>query len=267
LRVTEQGEMIQAKLALEGVALRTLELYASATLRATLLPAAEPKAQWRKQMKQMSEKAASVYEHWVKETPEFLAYFREATPIEELSDLNIGSRPARRTSIKGVSSLRAIPWIFSWTQTRFNVPSWLGVGEALASGDLETLREMYKEWPFFTATLDLIGMVLAKSELSLSEHQDHILVARERQVIGETLRKSLRDTIGTLLSVMQRRELLEGNPGLAKSIAVRNPYVDPLNLLQTEFLRRRRAGDDSAVLNDALLVTMNGIANGMRNTG
>jgi phosphoenolpyruvate carboxylase len=267
LRVTEQGEMIQAKFALPGVAFRTLEIYCEATLQATLLPPPPPKPEWREAMTRVCARAAETYEATVKGNASFIPYFRQATPIEELSTLNIGSRPARRNALLGVEGLRAIPWVFSWTQTRLHLPVWLGLAEGFATVDTALLQTMYADWPFFRAVVDLIAMVLAKAEPEIAAHYDALLVAPELRSLGEALRQQLAAATAAVLRVMQSQTLLDGNPALSRAIEVRNPYIDPLSLLQAEFLRRMRAGDASEVLHDALLISVNGIANGMRNTG
>ncbi len=268
LRVTEQGEMIHAKFGQPGIALRTLEIYTTATLEATLAPPAEPKEAWRKAMDQVADAACAAYRSMVREHPDFVRYFRAATPEVELGKLNIGSRPARRgRKGGGVESLRAIPWVFAWTQTRLLLPSWLGTGLGLAAADEETLREMYGGWRFFRSTLDLIEMVLAKADPRIAAYYDRRLVPEELLELGETLRESLEISISQVLGVTGHRELLEGNPVLRRSIAVRNPYVDPINLVQAELLRRLREEPGAEVLMAALLTTFNGVAAGMRNTG
>ncbi len=262
LRVTVQGEMIQAEFGLVGIALRTLEIYTTATLDATLTPAEDPKPGWRALIEQMADGSARGYRRVVYETPAFLDYFTAATPVVELGEMNIGSRPARRDrSKKGVNSLRAIPWQFAWTQNRLLLPSWLGVDDALALyGDM-----MFEEWPFFRSTIELIEMVLAKAEGPIAAYYDALLVPEELKPIGVELRQCLDRTIELVKRVTGHEPLLETNPVLRRSIDVRNPYVDPINLVQAEILRRLRAGDES--LRDAFVVTVNGIAAGMRNTG
>lgn len=271
LRVTEQGEMIDAKFGLPGIAVRTLEVYLTATLEATLDPASDPHPSWRDLMHSLAEQSRKSYRHVVYERPEFLEYFRTATPEQELAHLNIGSRPARRSSGSGVESLRAIPWVFAWTQTRLMLPAWLGVGAALgaaiADGRLAELREMYREWPFFQSTLDLIEMVLAKASPTISARYDERLVPEPLRAVGVELRERLRETIDTVLAVTEHQELLEHNRVLRRSIDVRNPYVDPINIVQAEILCRLRREGKSAELVDALTVCVNGIAAGMRNTG
>lgn len=267
LRVTVQGEMIQAEFGLAGIALRTLEVYTTATLDATLDPPEQPRPEWRTTMGEMAAASARAYRQVVYESPAFLEYFRQATPEVELGGLNIGSRPARRAGAKkGVDSLRAIPWQFAWTQNRLLLPSWLGVDDGIAAADYETLRTMYAQWPFFRSTIDLIEMILAKAEAVIAAHYDRLLVAEELRPVGEDLRRRLGRCIDEIRRVTGHDHLLESNPVLRRSIDVRNPYVDPINVVQAEILRRYRASGDEA-LRDAFVVTVNGIAAGMRNTG
>lgn len=271
LRVTEQGEMIDAKFGLPGIAARTLEVYTTATLEATLQPTDEPAGAWRTRMQGLADVSRAAYREVVYETPRFVEYFRTATPEVELAELKIGSRPARRASGTDVTSLRAIPWVFAWTQTRLMLPAWLGVGEALAGAaredGLAELREMYEQWPFFRSTLDLIEMVLAKASPEIAARYDAVLVPDALRPIGVDLRTRMKQCRTLILRVTGHRRLLHGNPVLRRSIAVRNPYVDPINLVQIEVLCRLREGGDDPRLLNALLVTVNGIAAGMRNTG
>jgi len=267
LRVTVQGEMIQAEFGLVGIALRTLEVYTTATLDATLAPSPPPRDEWRAAMQQMSGASARGYRALVYETPRFVDYFRAATPEVELGEINIGSRPARRGGGKqGVESLRAIPWQFAWTQNRLLLPSWLGVDDALEAADADTLASMMNDWPFFRSTIDLLEMVLAKAEARIAAYYDRLLVPDELRDLGETLRDRLMRTVELVRELTGHERLLETNPSLRRSIDVRNPYVDPINVVQAEILRRlRRAPDDA--LRDAFIATVNGIAAGMRNTG
>ncbi|MDH5233369.1 MAG: phosphoenolpyruvate carboxylase [Gemmatimonadota bacterium] len=271
IRVTEQGEMVDAQFGLPAIADRTLEVYTTATLEATLTPHARASERWRTLMQQMSDTSRTAYRRLVYETPRFVEYFRLATPEVELGRLRIGSRPARRRPGEGVESLRAIPWVFAWTQTRLMLPAWLGVGdaleEAIAKGQLGEVRTMYAEWPFFRSTLDLIEMVLAKASPEIAAFYDAQLVPADLQALGATLRAQLQRTIAASLAVTGHARLLEENPVLRRSIDVRNPYVDPINVVQVEVLSRLRAAGDDPALFDAFLVTVNGIAAGMRNTG
>jgi phosphoenolpyruvate carboxylase len=270
LRLTVQGEMMEAKFGLPGIARRSLELCTTATLEATLRPQSPPLPEWRAAMDRLAEVSSQAYRSVVYEEPAFVRYFRAVTPEEELGRLNIGSRPQYRAFSDRVDSLRAIPWIFAWTQTRSLLPSWLGVGEALRAsidgGALGTLRRMAKEWPAFRATLDLIDMVLCKADPEIAAQYDAVHAPEELRPLGERLRERYRDTVEAVLRVKDQRQLLADNPALHRTISVRTPYVDPLNLLQVELLRRLREKEDP-VLVDALLLTINGIAAGMRNTG
>ena len=271
LRVTEQGEMIQSKFGIPGIALRTLEVYATAVAEATLRPSPAPTPGWRRTMDQLSQTAMTAYRRLVRDDNRFVPYFRAATPEAVLGELNIGSRPARRRADVDVDSLRAIPWIFSWTQTRLMLPSWLGVGEALQEalnhGQRGELRAMYRDWPFWHSTLDLIGMVMAKADMRIAACYDEWLVPEELQPFGEALRRRFVAANHAMLAVTGHNDLLTTNPVLRRSIDVRNPYVDPLNIVQADLLRRFRESSEDATLRDALLVTVNGIAAGMRNTG
>ena len=193
------------------------------------------------------------------------------TPEAELDNLNLGSRPARRRHGTELESLRAIPWNFAWTQTRLLLPAWLGAGsafrKAIDEGEKPLLLEMYRDWPFFRSTVDLIEMVLAKTDLYIAAQYDEKLVPVPLQTLGQELRNQLTDTVKVVLEITGEDELLQNNKGLRRTIDVRNPYVDPLNLVQVEILRRLRHQPDNQKLRNALLVTFNGVAAGLRNTG
>jgi phosphoenolpyruvate carboxylase len=270
LRVTEQGEMIQSKFGTAGIAGRSLEVYLTATLEATLLPGEPPPAPWRARMDELSRIAMAAY-RGVLDRGAFTEYFRAVTPEPEFSLLHVGSRPARRKAKGGLESLRAIPWVFAWTQVRLMLPSWLGVGEALqdaiAGGHGEELAVLYREWPFFQSTMDLIEMVLAKAEPDIFAQYNSVLVPERLQGLGGELCDRFEETKSAVLAVTGHREPLQQNEVLKRSIEVRNPYVDPLNLFQIELMRRVREGDKDPSTLNALLVTINGIAAGMRNTG
>ncbi|KAF6160863.1 hypothetical protein GIB67_041917 [Kingdonia uniflora] len=272
LRSTEQGEMVQAKFGLPQTAVRQLEIYTTAVLLATLCPPIPPREEkWRNLMEEISNISCQSYRNTVYENPEFLSYFHEATPQAELGFLNIGSRPARRKSSTGIGHLRAIPWVFAWTQTRFVLPAWLGVGaglkDACEKGYTEDLNAMYKEWPFFQSTIDLIEMVLGKADVAIAKHYDEVLVSECRRELGEDLRTELTTTEKFVLVVSGHEKLSQNNKSLRRLIESRLPYLNPINLLQVEILRRLRCDDDNNKLRDALLITINGIAAGMRNTG
>ncbi|GMJ05720.1 phosphoenolpyruvate carboxylase 4 [Hibiscus trionum] len=272
LRSTEQGEMVQAKFGLPQTAIRQLEIYTTAVLLATLRPPQPPREQkWCNLMDEISKISCQKYRSTVYENPEFLAYFHEATPQAELGFLNIGSRPTRRKATTGIGHLRAIPWVFAWTQTRFVLPAWLGVGAGLKGvcekGHTEDLKAMYKEWPFFQSTVDLIEMVLGKADIPIAKHYDQVLVSESRQELGAELRRELLLTEKYVLVVSEHEKLSENNRSLRRLIESRLSYLNPMNMLQVEILRRLRRDEDNNKLRDALLITINGIAAGMRNTG
>ncbi|CAJ2648338.1 phosphoenolpyruvate carboxylase 4-like [Trifolium pratense] len=272
LRSTEQGEMVQAKFGLPQTAVRQLEIYTTAVLLATRRPPLPPREEkWRNLMEDISKLSCQSYRSVVYENPEFLTYFNEATPQAELGYLNIGSRPTRRKATTGIGHLRAIPWIFAWTQTRFVLPAWLGVGAGLKGacekGQTEELKAMYKEWPFFQSLVDLIEMVLGKADLSIAKQYDEALVPEKRQELGRQLRNEL-ITTGKFIAVISGHDkLLQNNRTLRRLIENRLPFLNPMNMLQVEILKRLRRDDDNVKARDVLLITINGIAAGMRNTG
>ena len=270
LRVTEQGEMIRTKLGMTSLAVNTLGQYASAILQANLLPPPDPTDEWRTLMDQLAAQSCDVYRRWVREDEQFVPFFRQATPEQELAALPLGSRPARRKLDGGIESLRAIPWIFAWMQNRLMLPAWLGVGEALKvildDGGLKMLREMLEAWPFFRTRLSMLEMVFAKSDHTLSAHYDQLLVEPDLAPVGERLRVQLEQDMETLLTIIGSTELLAHDSWAQQSIGLRNIYTAPLNLLQAELLRRVRK-EKRTDSQQALMVTMAGIAAGMRNTG
>lgn len=273
LRVTEQGEMIRFKFGLPDVALQSLNIYAGAVLQSNLLPPPEPKPQWREVMKLISEQSCEHYRNVVRHDENFVPYFRMATPELELSKLPLGSRPAKRNPNGGVESLRAIPWIFAWSQNRLMLPAWLGaltgLKAALDKYGLETLHEMSLQWPFFRARLEMLEMVFSKADSWLSEHYDNALVEDMYKPLGVSLRKELEEAISLVQSLSPQNSLLADQPWIKESIALRNPYTDPLNVLQVELLRRARSSEKGSEgdIDNALMITMTGIAAGMRNTG
>ncbi|MBD0409850.1 phosphoenolpyruvate carboxylase [Pseudoalteromonas distincta] len=273
LRVTEQGEMIRFKFGLPDVALQSLNIYAGAVLQSNLLPPPEPKPQWREVMKLISEESCEHYRNVVRHDENFVPYFRMATPELELSKLPLGSRPAKRNPNGGVESLRAIPWIFAWSQNRLMLPAWLGaltgLKAALNKYGAETLNEMSLKWPFFRSRLEMLEMVFSKADCWLSEHYDNALVEDMYKPLGVTLRKELQEAISLVQSLSPQKSLLAEQPWIKESISLRNPYTDPLNLLQVELLRRARSEEkrNEGDIDNALMITMTGIAAGMRNTG
>lgn len=270
LRVTEQGEMIRFKFGIPEIAVRNLELYAGAVLTATLSPSPAPKQEWRKQMESLATTGFKEYRALVREDKDFVPYFRSGTPEQELAKLPLGSRPAKRKADGGVESLRAIPWIFAWTQIRLMLPAWLGsdaaLKQAVENGDLERMHEMYENWPFFRAYADMLEMVLSKTDETISSYYEDRLVPDKLKVLGGNLRQRLNTVVDMVLALKQIDHLLEHSPVLRRSIDVRNPYIDPLHYLQAELLHRDRNQPDDR-LEKALMVTMAGISAGMQNTG
>lgn len=272
LRVTEQGEMIRFKLGLPQITIQTLTLYSSAILEANLLSPPKPKEEWRTLMDKLSAISCTRYRDIVQHNTDFVAYFRSATPEQELTRLPLGSRPAKRRADGGIESLRAIPWIFAWTQNRLMLPAWLGAGAALQqltdAGYGEQLKRMSEKWPFFNTRLGMLEMVYAKTDNRIAEYYDHGLVDQSLWPLGEQLRTQLSQDIEVVLSIANDDRLMQTLPWIAESIALRNIYTDPLNLLQVELLRRSRSQQQvEPCVEQALMITISGIAAGMRNTG
>ncbi len=270
LRVTEQGEMIRAKLGWTSMAVKTLALYTGAICRANLLTPPAPKGQWRELMSTLASESCDAYRAVVRDEPDFVAYFRHVTPEQELGNLHLGSRPARRAGGGGIESLRAIPWIFAWTQNRLILPAWLGAGaalrQALDRGQGEMLREMAAIWPFFATRLSMLEMVFAKTDAGISTYYDERLVPAELRRIGIGLRAQLLSDTATVLEISGGQQLLATEPWIRESLRLRNIYTEPLNMLQAELLQRNREAP-KPVLERAIMVTIAGVAAGMRNTG
>ncbi|SFC11869.1 Phosphoenolpyruvate carboxylase, type 1 [Marinospirillum celere] len=280
LRVTEQGEMIRFKFGLPALAERALEVYTSAVLEATLAPPPAPRPEWRALMNQLAERSVLSYRALVREHPDFVRFFRQMTPEQELAKLPLGSRPTKRKASGGIESLRAIPWIFAWTQVRLMLPAWLGSDQALIesiqAGKTEQLREMIEGWPFFASNIDMLEMVLAKIDLPSVQEYEDVLVEEDLKPLGQELRQRVSDLMTHLLELREQQELLELVPLTRQAIHVRNPYIIPLHQLQAELLLRVRACETDGqcsvnvkpeTLERALMVTMAGIAAGLRNTG
>ncbi|WP_060481792.1 phosphoenolpyruvate carboxylase [Pseudomonas sp. NBRC 111119] len=271
-RTTEQGEMIRFKFGLPGIAEQNLNLYLAAVLEATLLPPPPPQPAWREVMDQLAADGVKAYRAVVRETPDFVEYFRQSTPEQELGRLPLGSRPAKRRA-GGIESLRAIPWIFGWTQTRLMLPAWLGwetaLNNALASGQGAMLAQMREQWPFFRTRIDMLEMVLAKADAQIAEAYDERLVQPELLPLGAHLRDLLSQSCQVVLALTGQPVLLAHSPETLEFISLRNTYLDPLHRLQAELLARSRAREAAldSPLEQALLVTVAGIAAGLRNTG
>jgi phosphoenolpyruvate carboxylase len=277
IRITEQGEVIAAKYMNPELGRRNLETIAAATLEATLLHGGDPapRADWLAAMDALSAHAFRAYRGLVYETDGFESYFWEATVIAEIAGLNIGSRPASRTKSRKIEDLRAIPWVFSWAQCRLMLPGWYGFGSAIEAfraergeAGMALLREMATEWPFFRALLSNMDMVMSKTDLAIASRYAELVADKGlRDAIFPRLRKELAASIAALLDVSGQTALLDTNPLLARSIRHRFPYLDPLNHLQVELLKRLRSGDRDERVVRGIHLTINGIAAGLRNSG
>ncbi len=273
-RVTEQGETIRYKFGMPKLAKRSLGIYASAIIEAMLFPPPAPKEEWRDLITAMAAQGRDNYRATVRHDKEFVPYFRVATPEQELGKLPLGSRPAKRKPQGGIESLRAIPWIFAWAQTRLVLPSWLGVMRAIDSvktpENEKVVNEMFSEWPFYRSRLSMLDMVFHKADPRISEAYDERLVPKELKHFGEALRSELKESISSLLAITGDGDIMKNDPQGKESMEIRAGYLQPLHYLQIELLDRiRKAGDDAqnTSLERAMMVTIAGIAIGMRNTG
>merc|ERR1712157_619936 len=221
-RVTEQGEMITQNFGNPGTAERTLDIYTASVLREAFIQHVEPKIQWRQQMERISDVSCQAYRNLVRSNPKFVPYFRKATPELELGTLNIGSRPAKRNPKGGIESLRAIPWTFAWTQTRTHLSAWMGVGAGLEYENpekLRVLRNMYSDWPWFRETIDLIAMIVSKTDFSISKNYDEQLVEKTEELVGlgEEVRAKLVQTRQAVLAVTQSAKVAGAHVALLRS--------------------------------------------------
>ena len=278
IRITEQGEVISFKYSMLGLARRNLDTVLAAVLEATADESSgEPQSHWLGVMEDLSTKAHEAYLGLVYQDEDFLEFFAEASPIGELSLLNMGSRPARRVQNPEVENLRAIPWVFAWTQNRFLLPSWYGAGTAFGDylgqeDELAVLREMYESWPFFRTLVDFMQMTLAKSDLRISENYTSLVSnPRTRERLWRRISDEHDTCVAALLSITGNQNLLDDSPVLQRSIRLRNPYVDPLSYIQVALLRQLRAlRTDSPERDDVLnvlLLSISGVSSGMLNTG
>ena len=282
IRITEQGEVLNWKYSDVVLAERNLELMIAASLDALARPNAllpnerysgVLRASWESAFAELSAISFRFYRERILEDPEVLHYFEVATPVSELEHARIGSRPARRPGQISFANLRAIPWVFGWTQSRLLVPAWFGVGTAFAEftkkpGGLELLQEMMGDFPLFTDVVRNVEMALAKADLGIASlYASLVPDAALRERVFDMLKAEFERTRDTILAVTGQRDLLQSNPVLARSIVLRNPYVDPMSLIQVDLLRRKRAGEDTDEVNRAIAGTISGIAAGLRNTG
>jgi len=273
LRVTEQGEIINEKYGLRGIALRSLEQITGSVALATAMPRhrGNDMPEWHEIMDVIANESRKAYRKLIYETPEFHEYFRAATPIDVIERMRIGSRPSARRAQQGVEDLRAIPWVFSWTQARYILPGWYGVGTGLQKAidqfGEEAFSEMFREWFFLRSMVADVEMVLAKSDLGISELYSKLSGDLHEKFFPKILGE-FELTRDIILEHSEHESILEGDATLQRAIMLRNPYVDPLSHMQVDLLKRwRHAGREEGELFDTLLATVNGIAQALQNTG
>ncbi len=277
IRLTEQGEVISTKYGNADTGRRNLEVLLAATLEASLTDhenKVEPAEQFHSVMDELSLRAFNAYRDLVYETPGFTTYFRQSTVVSEIALLNIGSRPASRKASERIEDLRAIPWVFSWAQCRLMLPGWYGFGAAVDGylsanpEGLTTLRRMVKSWPFFQSLLSNMDMVLAKTDLAIaSRYAELVTDAELRERIFTQIKAEWARTKKHLLAILEQDDFLADNPMLRRSLQLRSPYMDPLNHLQVELLKRHRAGETDERLARGIHLSINGVASGLRNSG
>ena len=275
IRLTEQGEVISSKYSNADIGRRNLETLMAASLEATFLSGKEvPPDAFLKAAETLSADSMAAYRAVVYDMPGFTDYFFAATPISEIADLNIGSRPASRKANRRIEDLRAIPWSFSWGQSRVTLPGWFGFGSAFArfvegdEGGLALLQRMHAEWPFFQTLLSNMDMVLAKADASVARRYAELVPdkALAKRVFG-AIEAEWSRTVEALDAITGTTSRLAENPSLARSIAHRFPYITPLNHLQVDLIRRWRAGQTEEKIQRGILISINGVAAGLRNTG
>jgi phosphoenolpyruvate carboxylase len=283
LRITEQGEVLNFKYADEILAERNLELMIAASLDSLARPnAKDPEGhftgilqpEWETALDQLSALAFDFYRQQILDDPEVLTYFEQSTPMAELENAKIGSRPSRRSASRVLTDLRAIPWVFGWTQSRLLIPAWYGVGHALTEflsrkeSNLALLQTMAKEFPLFIDLLRNVEMALGKADLATARLYSTLVPdAALRERVFDKLQSEFHRTISAVLAILRQKELLETNKVLSNSIKLRNPYVDPMHFIQVDMLRRKRSGEDTPEVNRAIAATISGISAGLRNTG
>ncbi|MDZ4111422.1 MAG: phosphoenolpyruvate carboxylase, partial [Brevundimonas sp.] len=270
IRVTEQGEVIANKYGEPEVARRNLDALTCGVLLASLRPPADETFTGRhgETVAALSRASMAAYRGLVYETEGFVDYFRAATPIAEIADLKIGSRPASRTTSTAIEDLRAIPWVFSWSQSRVMLPGWFGFGSAAAGADTGELQAMNRDWPFFHTLIQNMEMVMAKADMTIARR--YAALVPDRALAGRifaAIQAEWDRTHAAVLAITGQSALLGSQPELDRLIRLRMPYVEPLNHVQIELIRRRRAGDDDPRVREGILLTLNGVAAGLRNSG
>lgn len=273
LRVTQQGEVIRHRFGLQKIAERSLAIYCTATIEAILNPSPPPLNTWREVMNELSRVSLATYQSVVNTEPDFMEYFSKVTPLRELEKITIASRPTRRRLSNTILDLRAIPWVFAWTQNRLILPAWLGAGEALMEAEdlfgLNTLITLNNEWSYFSSILTMIEMGLARANTVISRRYEYRLAEDHLWSLGEGLRASFQCSESILLKVLQQKQLLDNNKMLKDSIYLRSSYLLSLHLFQIELLSRHRNATETydEILEHALMVSITGIARGMHNSG
>jgi len=277
IRITEQGEVLNWKYADPVLAEWNLEIMIAACLESLVRPgraSSDMEAKWSAPMEQLSRAAFTCYRQKIAENPDVLRYFEQATPVNELELARIGSRPARRSSSRKLEDLRAIPWVFGWMQSRHAVPAWFGVGFALeqfaaqGANEEQQLKDMAAGYPLFSDLVRNVEIAMAKADFSIAHlYASLVEDAALRESVYQMLAEEFHRARRMILLITGQQEFLERNPVLSRSIRLRNPYVDPMSLIQVELLRRKRSGEQSAELDYAIGATMNGIAAGLHNTG
>ncbi|MGD6795029.1 phosphoenolpyruvate carboxylase [Metabacillus indicus] len=277
VKITEQGEVLSSRYGLYDIAYRSLEQAASTLITAAAHVSTEAEqsnirtGEWEKEMDEISSVSLSKYQELVFNDPDFLTYFKEATPLPELGALNIGSRPMSRKGSERFEDLRAIPWVFAWTQSRQLLPAWYAAGTGLSEGNLDNLKQMYKKWPFFRSTVDNLQMALLKADLMAA--REYLAMVENKHAaerIFNDIETEYVQTKKALLAITGQNELMDHIPNIQESVRLRNPYVDPLSFLQVDVISKLRKTDeesDAGELLSEVLLTINGIAAGLRNTG
>jgi phosphoenolpyruvate carboxylase len=279
IRITEQGEVIASKYSDPEIGRRNLETLVAATLQATVISEdtdrSETLTDYENVLREMAQDSFVSYRSLVFDDPEFVEFFRQSTPIAEIADLNVGSRPASRSKSHRIEDLRAIPWVFSWSLARMMLPGWYGFGSAVESWvkshgheAVVKLQHMYRDWAFFNVMLSNMDMVLAKSDLGIARRYSELVQDEDlRNRIFGRIEKEWALSVKWLLKISNQSCLLEKNPSLSRSLQSRSPYIDTLNHLQIELMERYRNGTQDEKLKRSILQTINGISAGLRNSG